>query len=89
MVSAYSGLRALAHPHATLAAGVLGAGCPFGWCSVAAPRGGDGSLVDGTNGENALSAERPTLGEALRLACGQARAVGMLAPAATGAGGRL
>jgi hypothetical protein len=44
--------------------------------------------VDGTNGENALSAERPTLGEALRLACGQARAAGMLAPAAAQAGGR-
>jgi hypothetical protein len=38
-------------------------------------------LVDGTNGENALSAEATTLAEALRLACDQARAVGMLAPA--------
>jgi hypothetical protein len=40
------------------------------------------SLPAGThNGENALSAEGSTLAEALRLACGQARAVGMLAPA--------
>jgi hypothetical protein len=46
-------------------------------------------LVDGTKGENALGVEAATLAEALRLACGQARAVGMLAPAATGAGGRL
>jgi hypothetical protein len=36
--------------------------------------------VDGTNGENALRAEAATLAEALRLACGQARMVGMLAP---------
>src|SRR5262249_36829881 len=39
-------------------------------------------LVDGANGENALSAGAATLSEALRLACGQARAVGTLAPAA-------
>jgi hypothetical protein len=38
--------------------------------------------VDGTNGENALRAEGRTQAEALRLACGQARAVGMLALAA-------
>ena len=38
-------------------------------------------LVDGTKGENALGVEAATLAEALRLACGQARAVGMLAPA--------
>jgi hypothetical protein len=55
------------------------AGWSFGWCSVAAPEGVR-SLVDGHNGENALRADRPTLAEALRLACGQARAVGMLAP---------
>jgi hypothetical protein len=36
----------------------------------------------GHNGENALRAEAATLAEALQLACGQARAVGMLAPAA-------
>lgn len=57
------------------------AGWSFGWCSVAAP-GGESFLVDGTNGGNALRADGPTLAEALRLACGQARAVGMLAPAA-------
>ena len=38
----------------------------------------------GHNGENALPAEAATLAEALRLACGQARAVGLLAPAADG-----
>jgi hypothetical protein len=37
--------------------------------------------VDGTNGENALLARGATLEEAYRLACVQARAVGMLAPA--------
>jgi hypothetical protein len=56
------------------------AGWSFGWCSVARPGEGELFLVDGTNGENALRAEGPTLAEALRLACGQARAVGMLAP---------
>ena len=65
------------------------AGWSFGWCSVARPGEGERILVDGTNGENALGVEAATLAEALRLACGQARAVGMLAPAATGAGGRL
>jgi hypothetical protein len=64
------------------------AGWSFGWFSVARPGRGERWLVDGANGENALSAEGPTLAEALRLACGQARAVGMLAPAAAGAGGR-
>ena len=54
-------------------------GWSFGWCSVEAPGGGERFLVDGTNGENALRAEAPTLAEALRLACTQARAVGMLA----------
>jgi hypothetical protein len=56
-------------------------GWSFGWCAVAGTEG-ERSLVDGINGENALPAEGPTLAEALRLACGQARAVGMLAPAA-------
>jgi hypothetical protein len=37
--------------------------------------------VGGTNGENALIARAATLEEAYRLACAQARAVGMLAPA--------
>jgi hypothetical protein len=37
--------------------------------------------VDGTNGENALLASAATLEEAYRLACVQARGVGMLAPA--------
>jgi hypothetical protein len=37
--------------------------------------------VDGTNGENVLLACAETLEEAYRLACAQARAVGMLAPA--------
>ena len=37
--------------------------------------------VDGTNGENVLIACAATLEEAYRLACAQARAVGMLAPA--------
>jgi hypothetical protein len=55
------------------------AGWSFGWCSVGAPGEGERVLVDGTNGENALRAEGPALAEALRLACGQARAVGMLA----------
>jgi hypothetical protein len=40
--------------------------------------------VDGTNGENALLARGATLEEAYRLACVQARAVGMLAPAREG-----
>ena len=57
------------------------AGWSFGWCSAAGPGGAERFLVDGTNGENALSAEATTLAEALRLACDQARAVGMLAPA--------
>jgi hypothetical protein len=57
------------------------AGWSFGWCSVARPGAGELFLVDGTNGENALRAVAPTLGEALRLACGQARAGGMLEPA--------
>ena len=39
-------------------------------------------VVSGSNGENVLRTEAATLAEALRLACGQARAVGMLAPAA-------
>jgi hypothetical protein len=43
--------------------------------------------VDGHNGENVLRAEGATLAGALRLACGQALAVGMLAPAACSAGG--
>jgi hypothetical protein len=55
------------------------AGWPFGWYSVEASGGGERILVDGTNGENAIRAEGPTLAEALRLACGQARAVGMQA----------
>jgi hypothetical protein len=37
--------------------------------------------VDGTNGENVLIARGATLEEAYHLACVQARAVGMLAPA--------
>jgi hypothetical protein len=37
--------------------------------------------VDGANGENGLLAHAATLEEAYRLACVQARAVGMLAPA--------
>jgi hypothetical protein len=37
--------------------------------------------VDGTNGENVLFARGAILEEAYRLACVQARAVGMLAPA--------
>jgi hypothetical protein len=64
------------------------AGWSFGWCSVARPGEGERILVDGTNGENALGVEAATLAEALRLACGQARAVGMLAPPAVGSGGR-
>jgi hypothetical protein len=55
-------------------------GWSFGWCSVARPGAGELFLVDGTNGENALRAEAATLAEALRLACGQARAVSKLAP---------
>jgi hypothetical protein len=55
-------------------------GWSFGWCSVVRPGEGERWLVDGRNGENALRAEGATLAEALRLACGQARAVGMLAP---------
>ena len=58
------------------------AGWSFGWCSVARPGEGERILVDGTNGENALGVEAATLAEALRLACGQARAIGTLAPAA-------
>jgi hypothetical protein len=54
----------------------------FGWRAVAGPDGPERWLVDSTNGENALRAEAATLAEALRLACGQARAVGMPAPAA-------
>jgi hypothetical protein len=57
------------------------AGWSFGWCAVARPGEGERILVDGTNGENALGVEAATLAEALRLACGQARALGMLAPA--------
>jgi hypothetical protein len=63
-------------------------GWSFGWCSVAGPGGGERFLLDGTNGENALRTEGATLAEALRLACGQARAVGMLAPAAERERGR-
>jgi hypothetical protein len=63
------------------------AGWSFGWCSVAAPGGAEHFLVDGTNGENVIRAEGRALAEALRLACGQARAVGMLAPAADGGRG--
>jgi hypothetical protein len=37
--------------------------------------------VDGANGENTLRARGDTLVEAYRLACVQAREVGMLAPA--------
>jgi hypothetical protein len=37
--------------------------------------------VDGVNGENVLIARGATLEEAYRLACVQAQAVGMLAPA--------
>ena len=37
--------------------------------------------VDGTNGETVLLASAATLEEAYRLACVQARALGMLAPA--------
>jgi hypothetical protein len=48
---------------------------------MARPGEGERILVDGTNGENAFGVEAATLAEALRLACGQARAVGMLAPA--------
>jgi hypothetical protein len=65
------------------------AGWSFGWRPVARLGKGECFLVDGTNGENALRAEAPTLAEALLLACGQARAVGMLARAAVKAGGRL
>jgi hypothetical protein len=36
-------------------------------------------LVWGTNGENVIRAEGPTQAEAWRMACDQARAVGMLA----------
>jgi hypothetical protein len=50
------------------------AGWSFGWCAVAGPGKGERFLVDGTNGENALGAEAGALAEALRLACGQARA---------------
>jgi hypothetical protein len=55
-------------------------GWSFGWCSVDRPEG-ELFQVDGTNGENALRAEAASLAGALRLACGQAHAVGMLAPA--------
>ncbi len=54
---------------------------------MAGPGGGERYLVDGTNGGNALRGEAATLAEALRLACGQARAVGLLAPGAVRAGG--
>ena len=64
------------------------AGWSFGWCSVARPGGGERILVDGTNGENALGVEAATLAEALWLACGQARAVGTLAPAGRTGRGR-
>jgi hypothetical protein len=64
------------------------AGWSFGWCSVAGPGGAERFLVDGTNGENALRTWAATLAEALRLACGQARAVGMLAPSAERERGR-
>jgi len=64
------------------------AGWSFGWCSVARPGEGERILVDGTNGENALGVEAATLAEALRLACGQARAVGTLAPAGRTGRGR-
>ncbi len=63
-------------------------GWSFGGCSVPAPGGGERILVDGTNGENARCAEGPTLAETLRLACKQARSVGMLAPAAEREWGR-
>ena len=63
-------------------------GWSFGWRSVSAPGRAERWLVDGANGENVIRAEGVTLAEALRLACGQARAVGMLAPAAFGAGGK-
>jgi hypothetical protein len=68
--------------------GLRRAGWSFGWCSVAGPGGAECFLVDGTNGENALRAEAATLAEALRLACGQARAVGMLATVAARERGR-
>ena len=45
-------------------------------------------VVSGSNGENAARAEGRAQAEAWWRACGQARAVGMLAPAAFGAGGR-
>jgi hypothetical protein len=54
-------------------------GWSFGWCSVARPGGAERWLVDGHNGENALRAEGELLADMLRVACGQARAVGMLA----------
>jgi hypothetical protein len=64
------------------------AGWSFGWCSLAAPGRAERWVVDGTNGENGLRTEGRTLAAALRLACEQARAVGMLAPAAISAEGR-
>jgi hypothetical protein len=51
-----------------------------GW-SVNHAAFGSTQQVDGTNGENVLLAHAATLEEAYRLACVQARAVGMLAPA--------
>jgi hypothetical protein len=56
------------------------AGWSFGWCTEAKPGGAERWFVDGANGEYALRSEAATLAEALRLACEQARAVGMLAP---------
>jgi hypothetical protein len=54
-----------------------------GW-SVGHAAFGAASQGDGTNGENVLLASAATLEEAYRLACVQARAVGMLAPAREG-----
>ena len=56
---------------------------PWGGCGTAALW-----VVSGSNGENAARAEGRAQAEAWWRACGQARAVGMLAPAAFGAGGR-
>jgi hypothetical protein len=41
-------------------------------------------IVTGTNGENRIRAEGQTQAEAWRLACQQAHALGMLAPARAG-----
>jgi hypothetical protein len=54
-----------------------------GWCVGHAAFGATWQ-VDGTNRENALLARGATLEEAYRLACDQARAVRMLAPAREG-----